>query len=227
MGRDARQCTGVSLEGEARIRWHAACIPGRVPDESRKLKVLLVDDRRDRASALEGTLSNMEGVTVACTLESPLELLARIEEHRPDIVLIDTESPSRDVLEQLAAVSNAAPRPVVLFTDDSQAGAIRSALRAGVSAYVVDGLAPGRLDPIMRVAMERFETEQQLRAELEDTKSRLAERKLIERAKGILMKQRRCTEEDAFVALRSLAMQRGIRLGEAAQQVIDVASLLG
>ncbi|HET9653120.1 MAG TPA: ANTAR domain-containing protein, partial [Usitatibacter sp.] len=175
----------------------------------------------------EATLANVEGVEVACTLESPLELLARIAEHRPDIVLIDTESPSRDVLEQLAAVSSTAPLPVVMFTDDAQHDAIRSALRAGVSAYVVDGLAPGRLDPIMRVAMERFETEQQLRAELEDTKARLAERKLIERAKGILMKQRRCTEEEAFVALRSLAMQRGIRLGEAAQQVIDVSSLLG
>jgi two-component system, response regulator / RNA-binding antiterminator len=196
-------------------------------DEIRKLKVLLVDDRGERASALEATLSAMEGVEVACTLESPLELLARVDEHRPDIILIDTESPSRDVLEQLAAVSSTAPRPVVLFTDDAQDQAIRSALRAGVSAYIVDGLAPGRLDPIMRVAMERFETEQQLRAELEDTKARLAERKAIERAKGILVKQRRCTEEEAFVALRSLAMQRGIRLGEAAQQVIDVASLLG
>ena len=191
------------------------------------LRVLLVDDRNDRASALEEALAALEGVEVACTLESPIELLRRVEEHKPDIILIDTESPSRDVLEQLAAISSAAPRPVVMFTEDAQDAAIRSAIRAGVSAYVVDGLAPDRLDPIMRVAMERFETEQQLRAELHDTKARLAERKVIERAKGILMKQRQCSEEEAFVALRSLAMQRGIRLGEAAQQVIDVTSLLG
>lgn len=191
------------------------------------LKVLLVDDTADRASALKDALGAMEGVVVACTLESALELPQRVAEHRPDVVLIDTESPSRDVLEQLAAVSAVAPRPVVLFTDDAQDDAIRAALRAGVSAYVVDGISAQRLDPIMRVAMERFEATQQLRAELDETRARLAERKVIERAKGIVMHQKRCTEEEAFASLRSLAMQRGIRLGEAAQQVLDVAALLG
>lgn len=191
------------------------------------LKILLVDDTPDRVSALKEALSAMEGVAVACTLESPLELLKRVAEHQPDIVLIDTESPSRDVLEQLAAVSSSAPRPVVMFTGDSQDGAIRAALKAGVSAYIVDGISPGRLDPIMRVAIERFEADQALRAELEDTRTRLADRKAIERAKGILMKQRGDTEEEAFAKLRSLAMQKSVTLGEAAQQVIDVASLLG
>ena len=191
------------------------------------LKVLLVDDTPDRASALKEALSRMEGVAVACTLESPLELLRRVAEHRPDVVLIDTASPSRDVLEQLAAVSGNAPRPVVMFADDSQDEAIRAALRAGVSAYIVDGIAPGRLDPIMRVAIERFVADQQLRAELEDTRSRLAERKLVDRAKGILMKQRGATEDEAFALLRSHAMQRGIRLGEAARQVIEVSALIG
>lgn len=156
-----------------------------------------------------------------------MELPQRVAEHRPDIVLIDTESPSRDVLEQLAAVSAVAPRPVVLFTGDGQDDAIRAALRAGVSAYVVDGISPQRLDPIMRVAMGRFEATQRLRAELDETRARLAERKVIERAKGLLMQQKRCTEEEAFASLRSLAMQRGIRLGHAAQQVLDVAALLG
>jgi response regulator NasT len=191
------------------------------------LKVLLVDDTPDRDSALKEALSRMEGVAVACTLESPLELLRRVAEHRPDVVLIHTASPSRDVLEQLAAVSSNAPRPVVMFTGDSQDEAIRAALKAGVSAYIVDGIAPGRLDPIMRVAIERFVADQQLRAELEDTRSRLAERKLVDRAKGILMKQRGATEDEAFALLRSHAMQRGIRLGEAARQVIEVAALLG
>lgn len=191
------------------------------------LKVLLVDDTPDRASALKEALSRMEGVAVACTLESPLELLRRVAEHRPDVVLIDTASPSRDVLEQLAAVSSNAPRPVVMFTGDSQDEAIRAALKAGVSAYIVDGIAPGRLDPIMRVAIERFVADQELRAELEDTRSRLAERKLVDRAKGILMKQRGATEDEAFALLRSHAMQRGIKLGEAARQVIEVSALLG
>jgi two-component system, response regulator / RNA-binding antiterminator len=142
-------------------------------------------------------------------------------------VLIDTESPSRDVLEQLAVVSSSAPRAVVLFTEDAQGDSIRAALRAGVSAYIVDGIAPDRLHPIMRVAMERFAADQRLRAELEDTRGRLEERKLVDRAKGILMKQRGLSEDEAFTALRSHAMDRGIRLGDAARQLIDIAELLG
>lgn len=191
------------------------------------LKVLLVDDTPDRASALKAALSEMGGVTVACTLETPLALPASIQEHAPDVVLIHTDSPSRDVLEQLAAVSSSAPRPVVMFTGDGDELTIRAALRAGVSAYIVDGLAPERLEPIMRVAIGRFEAEQALRGELEETRARLAERKLVERAKGLLMKHRQLSEDDAFAALRTLAMQRGIRLGEAAQQVIDICAMLG
>ena len=191
------------------------------------MRVLLVDDTPDRASALKEALSTMEGVEVACTLESPFELSGRVLEHRPDIVLIHTDSPSRDVLEQLAAVSSSAPRPVVIFTGDAQDDVIRAALKAGVSAYIVDGLAPARLDPIMRVAVERFTADQKLRAELHDTRTELADRKVLERAKGILMKRRGMSEDEAFSALRSLAMERGIRLGEAARQVIDVSTLLG
>jgi len=191
------------------------------------LKVLVVDDTPGRASALREALGAMEGVEVACMLESALEILARVEQHRPDVVLIDTESPSRDVLEQLAAISSHAPRPVVLFSDDSQDTSIRAAIRAGVSAYVVDGIAPGRLDPVMRVAIERFQADQALRAELDDTRSQLADRKVVERAKGLIMKQRGVSEEEAFAALRTLAMQKGLKLGEAARQVIDIAALLG
>ena len=191
------------------------------------LRILLVDDTPGRASALKQALCAMRGVEVACALDSPLELLKRVAEHQPDVVLIDTDSPSRDVLEQLAAVSSSAPRPVVMFTGDADDEVIRASLRVGVSAYIVDGLAPGRLAPIMRVAIERFDADQRLRAELVDTKAKLEERKLVERAKGILMRQREASEEEAFALLRSLAMQRGIRLGEAARQVIDVATLLG
>lgn len=149
------------------------------------LKVLLVDDTSQRASALGDALDAMEGVVVACTLESTLELARRVTDHRPDIVLIDTAPPDRDVLAQLAAM--AAP-PLVLFTEKAT---------------------------------------RQLRSELDETRMRLAERKFVERAKGILMKQRGASEDEAFAALRSLAMQKGIRLGDAARQVIEVASLLG
>ena len=164
---------------------------------------------------------------LAHTIDSPLELLRSIQDHAPDVVLIDTESPSRDVIEQLAAVSANAPRPVVMLTGDGEDQAIRAALGVGVSAYVVDSVDPRRLGPIIRVAIERFQGEQRLRAELDATRMQLAERKLVDRAKGILMRQRGCSEVEAFAALRSLAMQRSVRLGEAAQQVIDVAALLG
>jgi len=109
----------------------------------------------------------------------------------------------------------------------SQYETIRAALKAGVSAYIVDGISPGRIDPIMRIAIERFEAEQELRTELVETRERLEDRKLVERAKGILMKQRAMSEEEAFAALRSHAMDRGIRLGEASRQLIDIAELLG
>ena len=191
------------------------------------LRVLLVDETADRASALRDALAATGVATVACILESPLELLRHVEQYAPDVVLIDTDSPSRDVLEQLAAVSGSAPRPVVLFAEDAQGEAIRAALKAGVSAYIVDGIAPHRLAPIMKVAIERFGADQRLRAELADTRLKLSERKEVERAKGILMKQRGIPDEEAFAMLRSLAMERGVRLGEAARQVIDVARLLG
>ncbi|APV52201.1 hypothetical protein BWI17_22525 [Betaproteobacteria bacterium GR16-43] len=191
------------------------------------LRVLVVDNTPGRASALRQALSAMPGVEVTCTLESPLELFARVAEHRPDIVLIDTDSPSRDVLEQLAAVSSGAPRPVVVFSDDAEQCTIRAALRVGVSAYVVEGVSPARLEPVMRVAIERFEADQALLAELSDAKSQLADRKVIERAKGLIMKQRGVSEEEAFRSLRNLAMEKNLKLGEVARQVISIASLLG
>ena len=191
------------------------------------ITVLVVDSSAGRAPALAAALASVPGVQVACTLESPLELPARVAEHRPDVVLIDTESPSRDVLEQLAVMNATAPRPVVMFTDDAGDETIRAAIRAGVSAYIVDGLSPGRLEPILRVAMERFTANQQLRAELEDTKLKLADRKVIERAKGILMQQRGMSEDEAFAALRRHAMEKGLKLGDAAKQLVDIASLLG
>jgi len=191
------------------------------------ITVLIVDHTPGRVSALRDALAAMEGIRVACTLDTPLKLPARVAEFKPDVVLIDTDSPSRDVLEQLAVMNASAPRPVVMFSDDAGDGTIRDAIRAGVSAYIVDGLSPGRLQPIMRVAMERFDAEQRLRAELEDTKEKLASRKVIERAKGILMKQRGLAEDEAFAMLREHAMARGLKLADAARQVIDIASLLG
>jgi response regulator NasT len=145
----------------------------------------------------------------------------------PDVIVIDTESPSRDVLEHLVVMSQHTPRPVVMFASDGAVETIREAVRAGVSAYVVDGLDPARVRPIVDAAVARFEELQGLREQLAEANLRLDERKLIERAKGILMKARGLDEEEAYRALRRMAMDKNRRIGEVARNVIEMADLLG
>ncbi|HQR51602.1 MAG TPA: ANTAR domain-containing protein [Methylophilaceae bacterium] len=166
------------------------------------------------------------GYTVVAQLSDTADLDRAVGQMQPDVIIIDTESPSRDTLENICVVSRDDPRPIVMFTHDGETEQIRAATRAGVSAYVVGGLASGRLKPIMDAAMVRFEEYQALRNELESTTTKLAERKAVERAKGILMKQRGLDEEAAYQALRKMAMERGTRLGEIARQVIQAAELL-
>jgi len=140
-----------------------------------------------------------------------------VTELEPDVIIIDTESPSRDVLEHVSVVSARAPRPIVLFTEDGENASIHAALKAGVSAYVVAGIQAERLQPILDVAVARFTHEQALRDELRDAQTKLVERKVIERAKGILMKQKGVSEEQAFRMLRTLAMDRHAKLLDVAQ----------
>ena len=166
------------------------------------------------------------GYEVAAALASPLELLRAVEEVKPDVIIIDTESPSRDVLEHVVLITRDQPRPIVMFASDDAPETIRQAVRAGVSAYIVDGLDPTRVKSIVDVAVARFGEHQRLRAELAEANLKLSERKLVERAKGILMKARGMDEEEAFQALRRMAMDRGKRLVEIARQVIDMADLL-
>jgi response regulator NasT len=190
------------------------------------MRVLVVDESPERAEILREGLRRA-GYEVTASLTSPLALLKTIEELRPDVIVIDTESPSRDVLEHLVVVTQHTPRPVVMFASDAAPEKIREAVRAGVSAYVVDGLDAARVKAIIDVAVARFEDFQALRGQLADANLKLAERKLVERAKGILMKARGLDEEAAFAQLRKLAMDRKLRLGEAARQIIDAADLLG
>ncbi len=143
------------------------------------------------------------------------------------MIVIDTESPSRDVLEHLVMMSQHTPRPVVMFATDSAQDTIRDAVRAGVSAYVVDGLDEKRIKTIIDVAVARFEDFQNLRGQLAEANLKLSERKVVERAKGILMKTRGLDEEAAYSLLRKLAMDRKLKLSELAQQLIDAAGLLG
>jgi response regulator NasT len=189
------------------------------------MRVLVVDESPEQAQRLRDGLRKA-GYEVAALLSSPLALLRAIEEHRPDIIVIDTHSPSRDVLEHLVVMSQHSPRPVVMFASDANPETIREATRAGVSAYVVDGLEPDRISPILSAAMARFEGLQALRAQLADANLRLAERKLVERAKGLLMKTRGLDEEAAYALLRRFAMDHKLRLAEVSQQLINAADLL-
>ena len=189
------------------------------------MRVLLFDESPERLAVLREGLERA-GYEVTAALASPLELLRAVDRFKPDVIIIDTESPSRDVLEHVVLITRDQPRPIVMFSSNDAPDAIREAVRAGVSAYVVDGLDAARVKSIVEVAVARFDEHQRLRAELADANLKLSERKLVERAKGILMKVRGIDEDEAFQALRRMAMDRGKRLGEIAQQVIDMADLL-
>ncbi len=191
-----------------------------------KLKIMLVDEDPDRAADVRAALVGC-GCEVISLLASPLEIYDAVKTASPDVIIIDTESPSRDSLESLAYVSRDRPHPIVMFAGDRSSETIREAIRAGVSAYVVDGLSEERLQPILQVAVARFAAEQSLKRELADAKGQLADRKDIERAKGILMKQRQLNEDEAFQLLRKFAMDRGLKMAEAAARVIDMASMMG
>ena len=190
------------------------------------MRVIVVDESEERAMILREGLT-AAGHEVVASLSSPFELLRAVDALQPDVIVIDTESPTRDVLEHVVIVSQSSPRPIVMFATDSGGEAIRDAVRAGVSAYVVDGLDIGRVNSIVEVACARFEEFQRLKTELAEANLKLSERKLVERAKGLLMQSRRISEDQAYHALRKLAMSRKQRLGDVAQQVIDTAELLG
>ena len=190
------------------------------------MRVLVVDESAERVELLRAALL-LAGHEVTASLSSPLALLHTIEQLQPDVIVINTDSPSRDVLEHLVMVSQRTPRPVVMFTSDGSEEAIRAATRAGVAAYVVDGLDENRIKTIVDVAVARFEERQDLRDQLAEANTRLADRKLIERAKGLLMKSRNLDEQAAFAALRKAAMDRKLKLSEVAQRIVDAADLLG
>lgn len=186
----------------------------------------MVDESPERAEILRDGLGRA-GYEVTATLTSPLALLKTIEDLKPDVIVVDTDSPSRDVLEHLVVVTQHTPRPVVMFATDSNPERIREAVRAGVSAYVVDGLEAPRVKAIIDVAVARFEDFQRLRSELAEANLKLDERKVIERAKGMLMKSRGLDEDAAYGLLRKFAMDRKLKLAQVAQQLIDAAALLG
>ena len=189
------------------------------------LKVLVIDESRERAAEISLGLLKA-GYQVAAVLPNALDLVRHVESIHPDVILIDSDSPSRDTLEHLSLLSRDNPHPVLLFSREKDSGAIRRALQAGVAAYVVETVDNARLDAIVEVALAQFEEVQALRRERDDASRKLAERVTIERAKGLLMKTKGLEEEQAYHALRKLAMERSRRIVEIAQGVIDSAALL-
>ena len=190
------------------------------------LRVLVVDGDAGRAACVVDALAEA-GYQVASVLETGTDLYAKVREVQPDVIIIDMESPDRDMLEHLHVIHRDDPRAIVMFCQDDASETISAAVKAGVSAYVVDGLHPHRIKPILQTAVARFQDFQALRRELTETKTTLAERKILDRAKGILMKQRGMSEEEAYQALRKLAMSRNKRIVEVADGVIAAAELLG
>lgn len=167
------------------------------------------------------------GYNIIAVIPGDLYMTDRIAQLQPDMIIIDAESDARDVLEHMVLATRDAPRPIVLFTEDGDQSKMAVAMAAGVSAYVVAGLHAERIKPVLDVAMTRFHADQKLRSELFDTKAKLAERKTIERAKGLLMERHHLSENDAYQKLRKQAMEKNLKLADLAQRVLDVADLLG
>lgn len=189
------------------------------------LSVLVIDESRSRAGEICSGLA-LAGYQVAAILADAAGLTAEVERLQPDVILIDTDSPSRDTLEHLAAMHKDMPRPVIMFTQEDGQDTIRDAVKAGVSAYLVDGIDAKRIKPIVEVARASFQEYQALRKELDDVSKKLTDRKLVEKAKGVLMKARGLDEDGAYHALRKLAMERGQPMVAVARDVIDMAKLL-
>src|SRR6184192_90187 len=187
--------------------------------------IVIVDESAIRAAILEEGLREA-GYAHVMRIGETKNLLARIYALDPDVILIDLENPSRDVLEQMFQVSRAVRRPIAMFVDQSDAASIQASVDAGVSAYIVDGLKKERIKPILDLCISRFNAFSKLQDELDRTKSALEERKVIDRAKGILMKLKGLTEDEAYVLLRSTAMREKKKIGEIAQSILTASEML-
>ncbi len=192
---------------------------------SDRLSIIVVEPDPDRAKLIAEALGG-SGDNDVHIIGSEVGLARAIAARDPDIVIVDVESPSRDVLEELTLASSPMDRPVALFVNSSDDSLTRAAIEAGVSAYVVDGMRPDRIRPIIDAAIARFQMFQQMRHELQATKRALEERKIIDRAKGLIMKARGVDEDAAYAALRRAAMDQGKRVAEVAEALVSSAGLL-
>ena len=196
----------------------------RTPSEA-SLRLLIVDQNVMRAAVLEEGLRE-SGYVKVTVIRDMQNLMRRIVDIDPDVIFIDLENPNRDVLEQMFQVSRCVRRPIAMFVDRSDTDMIEAAVDAGVGAYVVDGLRKERIKSILDTAVSRFNAFNKLREELDQARQALDERKVVERAKGILMKERGLSEEGAYSLLRKAAMNENRKLTEVAQSVVTAARLL-
>jgi response regulator NasT len=189
------------------------------------LRVMIVDNDLERTKPLKQSLIDT-GYNVIAHLKDTVNLDAACCELQPDIVIIDTDSPSRDTLENICVMTMHDPRPIMMFTHDDDKEQMKLATKAGVCAYVVGSIPNERLRPVIDAAVARFDEFKHLRAALNEANTKLSERKVIERAKGLIMKQRKIDEEEAYILLRNMAMQKNVRMGQLSKQIIEAAQLL-
>lgn len=192
----------------------------------RKLTVVVVEEDRDRALAIVDALRDAQDCDVF-VIGNSSGLARKIASHSPDIVLIDIDNPTRDMMEELTLASGPLDRPVAMFVSGQAGGLAHAAIEAGVSAYVVDGLSPARIKPVMDTAIARFRMIRQMRNELAETRRALEERKVIDRAKGLLMKAKGIDEDAAYALLRKAAMDQGRRVADVAEALVTASGLLG
>lgn len=189
------------------------------------LKVMIVDNNLERVKPLKQSLLD-NGYDVIAHLRDAINLNDACSKLQPDVVVIDTDSPSRDTLEHICVMTMNDPRPVMMFTHDGDKEQIKLATQAGVCAYVVGSLPNERLQPVIDAAVARFEEFKNLRVALKEANTKLSERKVIERAKGLIMKQRNVDENEAYSMLRKMAMEKHTRIGVLAEQIVEAAQLL-
>ncbi len=192
---------------------------------SETLSIIVIETDRDRTRVIVDSLRDA-GFSNIQVIPEVAGLARRISESNPDLVLVDMASPSRDMLEEMALASGPLERPVAMFVDRSDGSLTKAAIEAGISAYVVDGLKPSRIGSILDAAVTRFHMMHRMRVELETTRRALEERKLIDRAKGLIMKARGIDEDAAYALLRKTAMDQGRRVADVAQALVTAAGLL-
>jgi response regulator NasT len=190
------------------------------------LRVMIVDQDPARSAVLEQALTDAGHWVVARTVDEG-SLLQIVTDTQPDVVIIDMDAPGRDTLEDLREVGRDNPKPIIMFSNNRDGEYIRQAVQAGVSAYVVDGLSKERILPIVDVAIARFREFQALRRELADTKVQLADRKIVDKAKGVLIQRKGLTEEQAYALLRKTAMNRGLRIADVARTLLSLEGMDG